>query len=347
MKLSVFDYDLPSELIAQTPAVQRDASRMMLIRRDTGLIEHHSFCDIDSYFHKGDVLVANDSLVIPARLTGTKETGGGIEILLLKRRDDGKDASAAIWDVLLKPAKRLRQGAVIHFGNAGEARVVERISDKKWRLAFSTAGTFDSFLNANGTAPLPPYIKRKRGEPDHVDDLKSYQTVYARVPGSVAAPTAGFHFSAQILERLAEKGVAVAFITLHVGYGTFVPRDVEEVEDHRMEEESFEITAEAARVINSARRVVAVGTTATRVLEAVADSSGVVSPMSGTTDLYIYPGYRFKRVNGLLTNFHLPKSSLFLLASSFAGISLLHRAYREAIGNRYRFYSYGDCTLIL
>ena len=347
MKLSDFDYLLPAELIAQRPAQQRDASRMMLINRTAGTVEHSSFCRIDSYLKPGDVLVVNDSKVIPAHLTGVKATGGAVEILLLTRRDTGADAPTAIWDVLLKPAKRLHPGDIIRFGDAGEAHVVERISDKKWRLAFTTTDDFGSFLNTYGTAPLPPYIKRKQGEPDGINDLERYQTVYARVPGSVAAPTAGFHFSAPVLERLSGIGVTVAFITLHVGYGTFLPVVADNVEDHRMEEETFELSDETARIINSANRVIAVGTTATRVLESVADDAGTVRPTMGSTGLFIYPGYRFKRVNGLLTNFHLPKSSLILLASAFAGTELLRKAYAMAIAERYRFFSYGDCTLIL
>ena len=347
MKLSAFDYDLPPEAIAQAPLPERDASRMMVLDKHDGRIEHRFFYDIVSFLDKGDVLVVNDSKVIPARLVGTKESGGAVEILLLARRDDPPDDAAAIWDVLLKPAKRVREGTVLSFGRMGQARVTRRLSDKKWRLAFSTSGSFEDFLRACGTAPLPPYIKRKGTAPGALNDLERYQNIYARIPGSVAAPTAGFHFSSQVMERLAGKGVSVVPVTLHVGYGTFVSIETEEVEDHRMEEEWFELTPEAARQINAAKRVVAVGTTATRVLESTADEEGFVHPQLGTTDLFIYPGYRFKRVNALVTNFHLPKSSLFLLASAFAGSAFLQRAYGMAIDRGYRFYSYGDCTFIL
>ena len=347
MRLIDFDYHLPAELIAQAPLPERDASRMMVLKRNEGLIDHSFFHQIDSCLEEGDVLVVNDSKVIPARLTGTKKTGGVIEILLLTGREERTGTVTAVWEALLKPAKRVREGTKIDIGEAGEVEVLERISDKRWRLAFRTSAPFSEFLHTHGSAPLPPYIKRKRGGPDGIDDLERYQTIYARVPGSVAAPTAGFHFSAPVLERLARKGVATASVTLHVGYGTFLPIETDVIEDHAMEAEWFELTSESAALINRARRVIAVGTTATRVIESVADETGLMRPASGSTSLFIYPGYRFKRVNGLLTNFHLPKSSLFLLASAFAGTSLLRAAYRLAVENQYRFYSYGDCTLIL
>jgi S-adenosylmethionine:tRNA ribosyltransferase-isomerase len=320
---------------------------MMVLQRHESRIEGRFFYDIDSYLDAGDILVVNDSKVIPARLTGRKDTGGEIEILLLTGDNADMGASMAIWDVLLRPAKRVREGTRIHFGTAGEGRVMRRLSDKKWRMLFSTPGSFQDFLRQYGTAPLPPYIKRKRKASGDVNDIERYQTIYARTPGSVAAPTAGFHFSPRVMEKLASRGVSIVPVTLHVGYGTFLPIETEEIENHRMEEETFELKPEAARLINSARRVIAVGTTATRVLESLADDTGTVRPATGATNLFIYPGYRFKRVNGLLTNFHLPKSSLFLLASAFAGLPLLQKAYQLAIADRYRFYSYGDCTLIL
>ena len=347
MKLSDFAYELPPELIAQAPLAERDASRMMILNRREGLVDHHFFREIDAYLEEGDVLVVNDSKVIPARLMGRKETGGTVEILLLSGGDEGKDPSPAVREALLKPAKRVRAGTRISFGDAGEALVTERISDKKWRLTFSTPGSFEDFLQACGTAPLPPYIKRKGTGAGNPGDLERYQTIYARVPGSVAAPTAGFHFSPRVLERLSRKGIPLVTVTLHVGYGTFLPIAAEIVEDHVMEEERFELTPEAARRINEAERVIAVGTTATRVLESAADESGTVRPMAGKTGLFIYPGCRFKRVNGLLTNFHLPQSSLFLLTAAFGGTTLTKRAYDIAVENRYRFYSYGDCMLIL
>ncbi|MDQ5985985.1 MAG: S-adenosylmethionine:tRNA ribosyltransferase-isomerase [Syntrophus sp. SKADARSKE-3] len=347
MKLSAFDYNLPPERIAQVPLDERDTSRMMIIERESGRIEHRFFYDLDSCLREGDVLVFNDSKVIPAKLTGTKETGGTVEILLLARRDDRREATSAIWDTLLKPGKRVRIGTRIHFGDSGQAEVLERLSDKKWRFAFTTPGSFEAFLHTCGKAPLPPYIKRKGDGQENIDDLEKYQTIYARVPGSVAAPTAGFHFSSRVIARLARKGIPMVPVTLHVGFGTFLPIEAEDVEDHRMEEEVFEMTPESANRINEAQRVIAVGTTATRVLETLADEEGVIRPGVGTTALFIYPGYTFKRVNGLLTNFHLPKSSLFLLAAAFAGLNALQRAYQTAVENHYRFYSYGDCTLIL
>jgi len=347
MNLSQFDYNLPTELIAQEPLVERETSRMMILKRKEGSIAQRFFYDIDSYLQAGDVLVVNDSKVIPARLTGVKATGGMIEMLLLSRKIDSACEKETVWDVLLKPAKRIREGNRILFGNMGEAQVIERLTDKKWRLAFSTPGSFEDFLQVAGAAPLPPYIKRKGKSPGPMNDLARYQTIYARVPGSVAAPTAGFHFSHQVLDKINKKSASVVSVTLHVGYGTFSPIEVDEVENHVMESEWFELTAEAAGKINEAKRVIAVGTTATRVLESAADEAGIVKPTTGTTNLFISPGYRFKRVDALLTNFHLPKSSLFLLASAFAGLPLLHQAYQTAIENRYRFYSYGDCTLIL
>ncbi len=347
MRLSDFDYHLPAAAIAQAPLDERDASRMMVVLREGARVEDRLFRHIDTYLGPGDVLVVNDSRVIPARLSGMKATGSNVEILLLKRRDRGEDPLWASWDCLLKPGKRMRQGVSLHFDEDGAATVTQRLTDKTWRLDFSTRVPFDEFLRIRGTAPLPPYIKRKNAAPSPVNDLERYQTVYARVPGSVAAPTAGFHFTPPVLEALKRKGVTMTAVTLHVGYGTFLPIVVEEVERHRMEAETYELTPEAAAEINAARRVVAVGTTATRVVETLADKDGIVRPGTGETDLYIYPGYRFKRVNALLTNFHLPKSSLYLLASAFAGPSLLREAYGHAIRSGYRFYSYGDCTLIL
>jgi len=346
MKLEEFDYRLPEELIAQHPCDQRDRSRMMVVERNSGETECRTFHDLPEYFNKNDVLVINDSKVIPARLIGKKETGGIVEILLLsKQREDSE--SSQTWEVLLRPAKRVREGIRLLFGTAGEAQVIDRVSDKKWAVTFSTRLPFGHFLEKYGRAPLPPYIKRNMVSGDCPDDIIRYQTIYARLPGSVAAPTAGLHFSHDILDTLKKNGVHIVPITLHVGYGTFLPIETEVVEEHVMEEEFFEITKEAADVINAAEKVIAVGTTSTRVLESAADGTGTIKPSSAYTNLYIYPGYRFKRVNAMITNFHLPRSSLFLLVCAFAGRELMIRAYNRAITERFRFYSYGDCMLIV
>jgi len=345
MKLEEFDYALPEELIAQEPAAVRDHSRMMVVDRRTGRIELCTFRDLPGYLGPGDVIVVNDSRVFPARLVGRKETGGRIELLLLARSPDGGPGET--WEVLLRPAKRVAVGTVIDFGYECRATVVSRLAEKRWLLNFVTAMPFDDFLARHGGAPLPPYIKRTRDRSRSADDLERYQTVYARVQGSVAAPTAGLHFTPEILENLRGRGAGIAPVTLHIGYGTFLPIETERVEDHVMEEERFSLSEETARTINGASRVLAVGTTATRVLESVADGSGRIAAVSAATRLYIYPGFRFRRVDALLTNFHLPKSSLFLLVCAFAGRELMREAYASAVANRFRFYSYGDCMLIL
>ena len=315
---------------------------MMVVDRGSGSIENRSFHDITEFFKSGDVLVINNSRVIPARLIGKKATGGIVKILLLSRR--GCLASISqIWEVLLRPAKRVSIGTRIFFGEEGSAEVIERISDKKWLLKFETEIEFDNFLEKHGRVPLPPYIKRK----DNLQDIERYQTIYARVPGSVAAPTAGLHFTRNVLAVVKDKRINIVSVTLHVGYGTFHPIETESVEDHVMEKELFEIDTKAAEIINRAKRVIAVGTTSTRVLESVADDHGMVKKTSGYTGLFIYPGYHFKKVDMLLTNFHLPQSSLFLLACAFAGKDLIQKAYQRAVKKRYRFYSYGDCMLIL
>lgn len=342
MKLSDFDYDLPEELIAQEPAPRRDSSRLMVISRRTGAIEMGVFTEFPGFLGSGDCLVVNDSRVFPARLIGRKDTGGRIEMLLLRRRDE-----ESRWEVLLRPAKRVNVGTIVTFGDKARASLQERISQKRWLVQFQTEDGFDSFLDKHGHAPLPPYIKRRRDRPRRVDDLDRYQTVYARVKGSVAAPTAGLHFTEDVLAGVRSRKAQIASVTLHVGYGTFVPIETDEVEEHVMEEEYYWLSEESARKINDAERVVAVGTTVTRVLESVSDHRGYVAASSGQTRLFIYPGYQFKRVDALLTNFHLPKSTLFLLVCAFAGETLIRKAYETAIANRFRFYSYGDCMLIL
>jgi S-adenosylmethionine:tRNA ribosyltransferase-isomerase len=344
MKLSEFAYALPPASIAQTPLEKRDHARMLIMDRETGRSFHHHFYELPLHLRSGDVLVINDTQVIPARLTGQKDSGGLIEILLLSNSRGSGTGEA--WDVLLKPAKRVRIGTRVHFPEDAEGIVVDRLSKKKWRISFSCSGSFADFLHRHGRAPLPPYIKRDKGEKETPYDLDRYQTVYARVPGSVAAPTAGFHFSPAVLADLKDRGIVIAPVTLHVGYGTFLPITATDVEDHEMEGEYFELTGESSEMINSAARVVAVGTTATRVIETVADDKGRLKAASGWTSLYVYPGYRFKRVQGLLTNFHLPKSSLYLLTCAFGGKEQIEAAYGQAISMGYRFYSYGDCMLI-
>lgn len=346
MKLADFGYHLPEELIAQEPCPERDQSRMMVLDRGRGTIRHSIFRNFPGHLKKGDALVINNSKVIPARLMGTKETGGRVEVLLLSRKN-ATHARRETWEVLLRPAKSIKPGIALRFGGEGLATVMERINDKKWHLDFTTLSPFNEFLEQAGTPPLPPYIKRREKQARSPEDKNRYQTIYARLPGSVAAPTAGLHFSPAVMAALEGREIPVAPITLHVGYGTFRPMEAEDVEDHRMEEEHYEISEEAAKLINSAVRVVAVGTTSTRTLEGAADEAGRIHPGRNTTDLYIYPGYRFRSVGALLTNFHLPKSTLYLLACTFAGCDLIREAYRQAIEERYRFYSYGDCMLIL
>lgn len=347
MKLPEFDYHLPDELIAQEPAPVRDQSRMMVLNRRDGSTEDRRFADLPELLREGDVLVINDSRVIPARLVGRKPTGAAIELLLLSRRKGERAGNHAEWVVLLRPGKRVGIGSSISFGGKGEAVVAERLSERKWVVRFHTDTPFEDFLQEQGMAPLPPYIKRDGKGNRSGQDLERYQTVYARSPGSVAAPTAGLHFTEAVLEKVRGKGVPVVAVTLHVGYGTFLPIESLHVEDHRMEEEYFELTEEAASLINGASRVVAVGTTTVRVIESVADASGKLKGASGATSLFIYPGHSFRRVGALLTNFHLPRSSLYLLVCAFAGTDFIRKAYGRAIEKRYRFYSYGDCMLIL
>jgi S-adenosylmethionine:tRNA ribosyltransferase-isomerase len=345
MKLSEFDYHLPPELIAQEPAVERDRSLMMVLDKSRETFAHRHFFNFPDFLRKGDTLVLNDSKVIPARLYGQKDTGAAIEVLLLTRKD-GHDPCRTVWEVLLRPGKRVRLGTLLIFNEHGRGKILDRVSEKKWRLELTTDFPCETFLDRYGSAPLPPYINRK-GETSHrLLDKDRYQTVYAHHPGSVAAPTAGLHFTPDILKQLEAIGVTIAKVTLHVGYGTFLPVEAENVEEHVMEEEYYEIKPETAAVISGSQRVIAVGTTSTRVLESIADEKGRIEAGSGFTKLFIYPGYRFRRVNALLTNFHLPKSSLYLLTSAFGGTDLIRQAYAEAVRERYRFYSYGDCMFI-
>lgn len=342
MDVSQFDYDLPEHLIAQAPLKDRSASRLMVLERETGAIAHRRFPDIVRLLKPGDTLVLNDSKVIPARLVGHKaDTGGKVELLLLKQVHE-RD-----WETLVKPARRVDKGTKIIFGDgrliatAGEETDVP--GGRVFHLQYE--GRLLEVLDELGQMPLPPYIKKQ------LDDSERYQTVYARTPGSAAAPTAGLHFTPRLLEQLADRGVVVTAVTLHVGLGTFRPVMVDRVEDHRMHAEYFEVSEAAADAMAKAkadgRRVIAAGTTACRTLETIVRDRGAFQPASGWTDLFIYPGYTFRAVDGLLTNFHLPKSTLLMLVSAFAGRDLILAGYREAVRERYRFFSFGDAMLMI
>ena len=342
MKTSDFDYELPRELIAQYPADRRDESRLLVVRRDGGALEHRRFRDVGEYFEPGDVLVVNESEVIPARLLGRRSGGGRAEMFLLRDLADHR------WEVLVRPGARIREGAELSFGDGQlMARVEEVLPDGKRVVSLSAPGDVAAAAERLGAVPLPPYIDR---EPEPADSQR-YQTVYARVPGAVAAPTAGLHFTEELLAELGAAGVATARLTLHVGIGTFRPVAVEDPADHRMENERFDVPVVAADEINEARdaggKVIAVGTTSVRTLESVAGEDGHVEAGSGSTDLFIRPPCRFKCVDVLLTNFHLPKSTLLMLVSAFAGRERVLDAYAEAVRERYRFYSYGDAMLLL
>ncbi len=354
MRVNLFDYDLPTELIAQQPLAQRSASRMLVLHRISGAIEHRRFTDLPEYLAAQDCVVINQTRVIPARLLGRRSTGGQVELLLLEPLGNGR------WEVLARPAGRLSVGESIDFSGEITATIEAKLSQGRGVVTLECAGELMTALNRVGLTPLPPYIHRDQEPPDEassqqqaqeVADRERYQTVYAREPGAVAAPTAGLHFDEEMLERLAVGDVEIARITLHVSAGTFRPVRMENVEEHDMDVERYELTAEAARLINTCRadggRIVAVGTTVVRTLEAVADDSGQIAPDSGETSLFIYPGYEFRAVDALLTNFHLPRSTLLMLVSAFAGREQVLQAYQEAIEREYRFYSYGDCMLII
>ena len=340
MDLKDFNYDLPEELIAQDPLEDRSSSRLMVLHKDTGRIEHKIFRDIIDYLNPGDCLVINDTKVIPARLMGIKEdTGAAIEVLLLKRNADD------VWECLVKPGKKARTGARIVLGEGllvGE--IVDVIEDGNRMIKFHYEGIFEEILDKLGQMPLPPYITHK------LQDKNRYQTVYARNEGSAAAPTAGLHFTKELLEKIKEKGVNVVSITLHVGLGTFRPVKVDKIEEHRMHTETFNISKEAADTINRTRaaggRVIAVGTTSCRTLESAAADDGTIPARSGDTDIFIYPGYKFKAIDCLITNFHLPESTLIMLVSALAGRDNIMNAYETAVKERYRFFSFGDAMFI-
>ncbi|MCS6924463.1 MAG: tRNA preQ1(34) S-adenosylmethionine ribosyltransferase-isomerase QueA [Candidatus Binatia bacterium] len=345
MRLDEFDYELPEDLIAQEPIPHRDHSRLLVVERQSGRWAHHTFADLPALLPRDTVLVFNDTRVIPARLRGRKESGGKIEVLLL-RRLPGVDEE---WEVLCRGGQNVRTGTRVFFAAGLQAEWQSPPQEGRGVLRFLTQGDFLALLEQVGEVPLPPYIKRSAQATQ--EDRERYQTVYASRPGAIAAPTAGLHFTQELLQTLQRQGVETLFVTLHVGIGTFQPVRVEHVEQHRMETEEYEISAEVAQRINhakaSGRKVVAVGTTSTRALEAAALPSGEIVHGRRSTDLFIYPGYRFRVIDGLITNFHLPRSTLLLLVSAFAGWDVIARTYAEAIAQRYRFYSYGDAMLIL
>jgi S-adenosylmethionine:tRNA ribosyltransferase-isomerase len=343
--ISDFDYELPEELIAQHPLPERDAARMLVVNRTDRTLEDQQFSSLPSYLRAGDCLVLNNTKVFPARLLGQRiPTGGSVEVLLLR------EIQPLTWQVLARPARRLRIGTGISFGGSRlNAVVIGANADGTRVIQFDEREDFWQIIDDLGQTPLPPYIKRDPRAA--VEDRERYQTIYAQETGAIAAPTAGLHFTLQILEQVKRSRVHVAEITLHVGYGTFEPVRVGDVSEHRVLPEQFAISKEAAAVVNESRasggRVVAVGTTTTRALESSASETGEVKAVAGVADLTITPGYKFRAVDALLTNFHLPRSSLLLLVSAFAGRSLMLDAYRHAVRQRYRFYSYGDCMLII
>ena len=342
MKLEEFDFYLPEELIAQTPLLKRDTSKLLTINRKENTYEHKVFSDIVDYFNPGDTLVLNNTRVMPARLYGQKkDTGAAIEVLLLKNKEHNT------WECLVKPAKRIKVGSIVSFGEGiMEAECVKVLDDGFRYFEFKYEGIFQERLDELGTMPLPPYIKER------LTDKERYQTVYSKEVGSSAAPTAGLHFTNELLDKIKQKGVNIVYLTLHVGLGTFRPVSVENIEDHDMHSEYYTLDKEAANVINETKknggRVFSVGTTSTRTLETIArDNDGEIVPASGWTNIFIYPGFEFKCVDGLITNFHLPKSSLIMLVSAFYNREKVLELYKIAVENKYRFFSFGDAMIII
>ena len=341
MKTSDFYYDLPEELIAQDPLADRSASRLLHLDRETGEIQHTDFKHITRYLNPGDCLVINDTKVIPARLYGSKVgTDAGIEILLLKRKGDN------VWETLVKPGKKAKPGTVISFGDGlltGE--VIDVVEEGNRLIRFHYEGIFEEILDKLGEMPLPPYITHK------LEDKNRYQTVYAKNEGSAAAPTAGLHFTEELLEEIRQMGVNIAHVTLHVGLGTFRPVKVDDVEKHHMHSEFYVVEEDQAKLINDTKknggRIISVGTTSCRTLESAADEDGNLQAKSGWTEIFIYPGYQFKIIDGLITNFHLPESTLLMLVSALAGKENIMKAYEEAVRERYRFFSFGDAMLVV
>ena len=340
LKKSDFYFDLPQELIAQDPLEDRSSSRLLVLDKNTGEISHHIFRDIIDYLHPGDCLVLNNTKVIPARLLGEREgTGGHVEVLLLKRKE------ADVWETLVKPGKKCKPGQRLTFGDGLlKAEVLETVEEGNRLIRFEYEGIFEEVLDKLGEMPLPPYITHK------LKDKNRYQTIYAKHEGSAAAPTAGLHFTEELLDAIQKKGVRIARVTLHVGLGTFRPVKVEDVNDHHMHSEFYMIGQEAADIINDTKRrggrVISVGTTSTRTLESVADEQGFVRETSGWTEIFIYPGYRFKCIDALITNFHLPESTLLMLVSALAGKEAILNAYGTAVKEGYRFFSFGDAMFI-
>ena len=337
MKTEDFDYELPNELIAQTPLAKRDASRMLVLDKQTGKIEHRHFTDILEYLETDDILVINDTKVIPARLYGIKQkTNAVIEILMLK--DTGNDE----WECLVKPAKRIKIGTIVDFGEGKlQAKCICQKEDGIRIFQFLYTGILYEILEELGTMPLPPYIHEK------LKDQTRYQTVYAKNNGSAAAPTAGLHFTEELLKSIEQKGIIIVPITLHVGLGTFRPVNVEDVTQHKMHSEFYMMSKESAEILkNHKKRIIAVGTTSTRTLEAIMQTYGEFKECSGWTDIFIYPGYKFKAIDALITNFHLPKSTLMMLVSAFATKDIIMKAYAEAVKEKYRFFSFGDSMFI-
>ena len=341
LKKSDFYFDLPKELIAQDPLQDRSSSRLLVLDKETGAVSHHVFRDLVNFLDPGDCLVLNDTKVIPARLLGEREeTGGRVEVLLLNRREGD------VWETLVKPGKKCRPGARLSFGNGLlKAEVIGTVEEGNRLIRFAYDGIFEEILDRLGEMPLPPYITHK------LKDKDRYQTVYARYEGSAAAPTAGLHFTEELLEQIRGRGVKIVFVTLHVGLGTFRPVKEENVTDHHMHSEFYRVSPEAAGEINAAKRagkrVICVGTTACRTLESAADETGEVRPGSGNTQIFIYPGYRFRVLDALITNFHLPESTLVMLVSALAGRENVLNAYAEAVKEKYRFFSFGDAMFIV
>ena len=339
MKKSDFYFDLPEELIAQTPLERRDASRLLVLNKKTGELEHRHFYDLPEYLHEGDCLVMNDSRVLPARLLGCRSSGGSVELVLLRDLGEGK------WECLSRPGRKTKPGTELSFGDGELTATVLAVTEGGNRIVqFHYEGIFLEVLERLGKMPLPPYIKAE------LNDAERYQTVYSREVGSAAAPTAGLHFTQELLQKLADKGVRLCYVTLHVGLGTFRPVKEEEIEDHPMHAEFCMIPEETARIVNETKknggRVIAVGTTSCRTLESFASADGALSPSSGWTDIFIYPGYRFKCIDALITNFHLPERTLIMLVSALAGRETILHAYETAVKERYRFFSFGDAMLI-
>ncbi len=339
MKKSDFYFDLPEELIAQTPLPRRDSSRLLLLDKETGALEHRHFYELPTFLQQGDCLILNDSRVLPARLIGVRSTGGSVELVLLRDLGDGR------WECLSRPGKKTRPGTELRFGGGELTATVEAVTEGGNRIVrFRYEGIFLEVLERLGKMPLPPYIK------EELQDAERYQTVYSREVGSAAAPTAGLHFTRELLDRIEEKGVRIGYVTLHVGLGTFRPVKEEEIEDHAMHAEFCMIPEETAGLVSETKRcggrVIAVGTTSCRTLESFAREDGSLPAASGWTDIFIYPGYRFKCVDALVTNFHLPESTLIMLVSALAGRERVLNAYREAVKERYRFFSFGDAMFI-